>query len=82
MTIFEILVAIAVGLIGAVPLTKLAKKVNVDIGGAGFALLVLIPVLQIPFIYYIAFKNKESKPEKVFETSEIDKKKNQEAWKG
>ncbi len=49
MTIYEILISIIVGLIGAIPLFKLGGKVGADIGGGGFALLVLLPYYSAAF---------------------------------
>lgn len=80
MSVYEMLIAIIIGLIGAVPLVKLANKVGFNVGGGSLALLVLIPILQLPFLYYIAFKNK--KTEAVDNAIYTDKKKNEEAWKG
>lgn len=75
MTIYEILISIIVGLIGAIPLFKLGGKVGADIGGGGFALLVLLPIIQLPFLYYIAFKKAGDSVKKEMVISEEDKQK-------
>lgn len=80
MTIYEILISIIVGLIGAIPLFKLGGKVGADIGGGGFALLVLLPIIQLPFLYYIAFKKAGDSVKKEMVISEEDKQ-NAQAWK-
>ncbi len=58
MTIFELLVAIIAGFITAFPLCKVAKKLGFKSDWWVMLILVLVPVLQIPFLYWVAFKNR------------------------
>lgn len=54
MTIFDLLVAVIVGLITAFPLCKIAQKAGFKADWWVMLILVLLPILQLPYLYYIA----------------------------
>ncbi|WP_038229017.1 hypothetical protein [Vibrio sp. ER1A] len=56
MTIFDLLVAIIVGFITAFPICRIAKNQGVKADWWVMLVLALIPVIQIPYLYWIAFK--------------------------
>ncbi|EGU0147663.1 hypothetical protein JFQ72_001823 [Vibrio parahaemolyticus] len=59
MTVFDLLIAIIVGLITAFPLCKVASKLGFKADWWVMLVLVLIPLLQIPYLYWIALKSKQ-----------------------
>ena len=56
MTIFDLIVTLIVGFITAFPLCRVAKNQGFKADWWVMLVLVLIPVLQIPYLYWIAFK--------------------------
>lgn len=56
MTVFDLLIAIIVGFITAFPLCKVANKLGFKADRWVMLVLVLIPLLQIPYLYWIALK--------------------------
>ncbi|TOG93967.1 hypothetical protein CGI95_12285 [Vibrio parahaemolyticus] len=58
MTIFDLLVALIVALITAVPLCKVANKLGFKSDWWVMLILVFIPFTQILYLYWMAFKLK------------------------
>lgn len=59
MTVWDLLVMLVAATITAFPLCKIAKKAGFNADWWVMMVLILIPVLQLPYAYYVALKDWE-----------------------
>ncbi|MDD9158330.1 hypothetical protein PVK64_19380 [Aliivibrio sp. S4TY2] len=57
MTTYELLAILTISLIHGVPLIKIAEQLGFKVDNFGKVCLICIPVLQLVFLIYIAFKS-------------------------
>lgn len=59
MSVWELMVMVIAALFTAVPLCKIGNKIGLKSDGFMLALLVLIPITQLIYLYYLAFAKRQ-----------------------